>query len=647
MIQGQTDVLTAVNGAQAGMTYAGGPGGSAALVFHDDPYLGGTAGLPAGTTAGQLPNGGTGSRVVYAGFGLEGLSNDYYSSASPNPSAGAINPPNPLPLNEIIPDVIPRNVRAAVLHNIVSYLRSGRVSGTITQTSGTGQGGGLGIDGVTVYLRPTGAAPSTRLAFSALTANGGRFTIAGVEPGTYTLVAVKPGFQRAVSNSGVSFTVEGDVTKTNATLTMTPQQPGNIAGAVHDTAGNLISGSTVTFTSQDNSVTQSVTSQNGSVTGNAAENYFLQTVPVTTYTATASSPLNPATPDHPQGLPEYTAATKPDAPASGSPAGTPDYSQGVTVQPNTTVQPVNFTLTPILATISGTVTSGTATGPAVAGATVTLQDSTGATVGTPVTTAADGTYTLPNIPAAQTPTTYTIVVTAPGFAPSTPLTETVYLGSVLTGQNVSLAPIAPGSILATVSYAPGGVVTGPVAGAIVSFTAPGATTAQTATTGADGTVVIPNVPPAVYSVVGGRPEQCQWAGDDFDGPGPERHSHVRSAGHGSVCRHADCAELLRHGLVGGDQHVCFSRAGECDNHRHRHQHRDRRGHYADYDQDRPGRLVHDRSACAGNVHADGLAGRVRAHGDWADDGAAWRRADGSELHAGGGRAGQHHRHRLR
>ncbi len=484
-VQGQTDVLRAAGGSSVAMTYSG---GGTAMVFHNDPYN------PAGS--GKLPNGGTGSRVVYAGFGLEGLSNDFFSSTQPNPGQGP--PANQLiPFDQLIPQVIPRNPRSAVLHNIVSFLRTGRVSGTITQTAGTGQGGGLGIDGATVYLKPTGAAPPTRAAFSALTANGGRFTIAGVEPGTYTLVAVKPGFQRAVSNSGIVFTVEGDTTATNATLTMTPQQPGNIAGAVHDTAGNLISGSTVTFTSQDHSVTQSTQSLNGSVTGNAAENYFLQTVPVTTYTATASSPLNPATPDHPQGLPEYTAATAPDAPPAGSPAGTPDYSQGVTVQPNTTVQPVNFTLTPIPATISGKVTSGSASGSAVPNATVTLLNSAGTAIST-TTTAADGTYTLSGIPAqpAPTMTTDTIVVTAPGFAASTPLSETVYLGSVLTNQNVTLASIPPGSILVTVTYSTGG----PVAGAIITYKAPATATAQTITAGADGRAFIPNVPPATYTV---------------------------------------------------------------------------------------------------------------------------------------------------
>ena len=460
-IQGQSDVITATTTAITGMTYAGGGG---ALVFHDDPYN--------AANTGQLPNGGTGSRVVYAAFGLEGLSEDYYSSASPNPST---NPAYDL----LIPQVIPRNPRSEILHNIVSYLRTGRVSGTITQTAGTGQGGGLGIDGVTVYLRPTGGAPPARVAFSALTANGGRFTIAGVEPGTYTLVAVKPGFQRAVSNAGVSFTVEGDVTKTGATLTMTPLPPANIAGAVQDPKGNLINGATVTFTSQDNSVTVSKQTLNGSVTGSTTENYFIQSVPVTTYTGTATGPLNN------QNLPEYDAATAPDAPNAA----------GITVQPNTTFQPVNFTLTPILGKITGTVTSAAAGTPVIPGATVTLEDSTGKALGS-VVTAADGTYTLPDIPSMPYPTatTYTVLVTAPGFAPGT-LPETVYLGNVITGQNFALAPIPPGSIQGTVTYAGGG----PVANAIVTYMAPGGAP-QTVTTDATGTYTIANVPPATYTV---------------------------------------------------------------------------------------------------------------------------------------------------
>ena len=476
-VQGQIDIIAPANGATTAISY--GANGPAALIYHDDPYKVKTSANGA-VIPPTLPNGGTGSRVVYGAFGLEGLSNDYFTVQDPDPSSDVNNAPA---FDQRIPPVAARNPRPQIIHNIVSFLRTGNVSGTITQTAGTGQGGGLGIDGVTVYLRPaSGNAPSTRVAFSALTANGGRFTIAGVEPGTYTLVAIKPGFQRAVSNSGIFFSVEGDTTVNGATLTMTPQQPGNIAGTVQDPAGKPISGSTVTFTSQDNSITKTAVTANGSVPGSTTENYFIQGVPVTNYTGTASSPLNPT-----NNQPEYTAAAAPDAPNAA----------GIVVQPNTTTQPVNFTLTPILGTISGTVTNST-TGAPINQASVSITTSAGQSLGA-VQTNPDGTYTLPNVPAAAYPTatTYTVAATATGFATSAPLTETVYLGSVLTGVNFPLAPIPPGSIKATVlSTNPAGA---PVANAVVSYSAPGVP-AQTVTTGADGTVTIPNLPPGTYTV---------------------------------------------------------------------------------------------------------------------------------------------------
>ncbi len=117
----------------------------------------------------------------------------------------------------------------------------------------------------------------------------------------------------------------------------------------------------------------------------------------------------------------------------------------------------------------------------------------------------DGTYTITGIPATPAPagTTYTIVVSAPGFSTSAPLPETVFLGSVLAGQNFSLTPIPPGSILASVTYSTGG----PVAGAIITYKAPGGMV-QTTTTGASGTVVIPGVPPAVYTVTAVGPNNA-------------------------------------------------------------------------------------------------------------------------------------------
>ena len=478
-VQGQIDTIKAVNGANVAASYSN---GQSALVFHDDPLR------TDGSAKPGMPNGGVGSRVVYAAFGLEGMSADYYSSDAPDPNIITVN---------IFPAVIPHNTRQQTLHNIVCYLRTGSVSGVITQTAGTGQGAGQGVSGVTVYLKPvSGVAPPTRTAFSATTAGDGRFTISGVEPGTYTLVAYKAGFTRAVSNAGVAFTVEGDVNVTGATLTVSPLPPGQIAGNVKDTAGNPIAGATATFTSQDKTVVKTAVTRDGSQPNQPAGSYFADNVPVTNYTATADGPLND------QSKPEYVKAPTPDAP----------YDTGVIVQANTTTQPVNFTLKPILATISGrifdTTVGDTAAGGAnAAGATVTLLDSTGKTVLTTLA-AADGTYTLASVPAAATPTTYTITATKTGFGMAgPPVSVTVLLGDVITGKDIGITPLASisGRIYDNTigDTDVGGKSAG---GATVALTdAAGKTVATVsanpvAANAANGTYTFTGVPPGTYTI---------------------------------------------------------------------------------------------------------------------------------------------------
>jgi len=475
---GQPDTLNPTNGAATAMAYAN---NTVAMVFHDDPYN------PAGT--GKLPGGGTGGRTVYAGFGLEALSNDAYSSDGSNPSTAP-------PFNTIIPEVAPRNPRANILHNIVCYLRTGGVSGVITQTAGTGAGAGQGVSGVTVYLvAASGNPPPTRATFSAITDAGGRFSIVGVEPGTYTLAAYKPGYARAVSNAGINFLVEGDATA-NASLTITPVPPGNIEGNVHDTGNKPVIGATVSFLSKDKTIVKSTTTFDGSNPLQPAGNYFLPSVPVTDYSGSATGPNNP------NGNPEYLAASAPDAP----------YATDVNVLANTTTgdgsalggPPVTFTLTPILATISGRIYDNTvgdtaAGGAKVSGATVALTDSTGKpvldTAGNAITAAAgaDGTYTLINIPAAQTATTYTITVNKAGYAPGS-FTQVVYLGDILTGKDVGLTPIQPGSITGTVKDQSGN----PVPGATVTFTSADGTVVKI-TTDPQGNFTLTGVPPGTYS----------------------------------------------------------------------------------------------------------------------------------------------------
>ena len=242
-------------------------------------------------------------------------------------------------------------------------------------------------------------------------------------------MAYKSGFQRTVGNNGTAFTLEGGLVRNNGTLTLTALNPGSIAGNVKDTAGNALIGATVTFTSTDKTTTTSTTTRTGLQAGQPAGSYFVDNVPVATYTSVANGPTND------QGTFEYTTASAPDAP----------FATGVSVLSNTTTQPVNFTLTPILAKISGRVTSST--GAALAGATVNLLDSTGKPVldatGKPITTttAADGTYTFTNVPAASTAlsptptggTPYTITVTDAGYGTGTaPGPITVELGDVIT-----------------------------------------------------------------------------------------------------------------------------------------------------------------------------------------------------------------------
>ncbi len=479
---GQPDTLFPANNATVAMTYSN---GAAAMVYHDDPYN------SMGT--GKLPGGGTGGRTVYAGFGLEALSNDAYSSDGSNPSTAV--PPNP-PLITYIPTVAARNPRANILHNIVGYLRTGSVSGIITQTSGTGAGAGQGVPGVTVYLvSATGQAPPTRVTFSATTSSDGRYSILGIEPGRYTLAAYKAGYAHAASNPGISFLVEGDASA-NASLTITPQPPGNIAGNVHDTANKPVVSATVSFLSKDKTIVKATTTFDGSNPLQPAGNYFLPSVPVTDYSGSATGPNNPD-----QGNPEYLAATAPDAP----------YATDVNVLPSTTTgdgsaqggPPVTFTLTPILATISGRIYDSTvgntdAGGAKVSGATLAVLDSTGTPVldatGNPVvgTAGADGKYTIIGIPASQTATTYTISATKAGYT-SASFAQVVYLGGIYINKDLGLGPIPPGTITGTVKDQAGV----PVSGAKVTFTTADGTVVP-AITDASGNFTVA-APPGTYS----------------------------------------------------------------------------------------------------------------------------------------------------
>jgi len=376
--------------------------------------------------------GGTGSKVVYASFGIEALSTEYYKqtiSFKPNP---------------IIYE--PRNQRQGVLHNIVSYLRTGSIAGTIRSTSGNGVVGS-GVAGVTVYLQSAyGPAIPGRGTFSATTDSAGNYRIDGIEPGNYALAAYRTGFIRTTSNPGVIFTVEGDSLQ-QASLTLVPASPGSISGKVTDTSNNLVAGASVVFTSTDGQIYSITTDANG--------NYTLSSVAPSTYTGTATK----------TGFGSQTQNT-------------------LTVASNAPLV-VNFTLQPGPGAVTGRVVD-TAGNP-ISGAKVFFSSGSPATVAATATTDATGAYTI----AALAAGTYNVTASATGFGSSAPISVVVVGATTTTVPDITLGAVANGTL--------GGLVTGtssttPVAGVTLTIVntgtgltvSPSPTTTGTATAASDG-----------------------------------------------------------------------------------------------------------------------------------------------------------------
>ncbi len=376
--------------------------------------------------------GGTGSKVVYATFGLEGLGTEFYKVTS-------VFKPNPVIYN-------PRNQRQSIIHNIVDYLRTGSIVGTIRSTSGNGVVGS-GVSGVTVYLVSASGNPIPgRGTFSATTDSAGNYRIDGIEPGNYTLAAYRTGFIRATSNPGVVFTVEGDAVQ-QASLTLVPAAPGSIAGKVTDTGGNIVSGASVTFTSTDGQIYSTTTDSNG--------NYTLSSVAPSTYSGTATK------------------------------TGFGSQTQTNLVVASNAALVVNFKLQPGPGAVTGRVVD--TSGNPIPGASVFFSSGTPAVVAATATTDSTGTYNI----AALAAGTYNVTASATGFGSSAPISVVVVGATTTTVPDIMLGALANGTL--------GGLVTGtgssaPLAGVTLTITntgtgqaiTPAPVTAGTSTPASDG-----------------------------------------------------------------------------------------------------------------------------------------------------------------
>ena len=410
---GRIDTITALNNATTDIT------------------TGGNAGLIYNTNFTSAVNQGFGSRVIFASFGLEGVGIEYYKVTFP----GGANV------------YVPRNQRPNLLHNIVSFLRTGAFTGRITQASGQG------VANATVYLIPQGGTiPGPRQTFSATTSFDGSYRINGVETGSYSVAAYKSGF--TTSRTNVRLDVEGDNT-TNVSLVIAPTPPGRIQGTVTDTNKNPIPGAAITFVSSDKQTTLTAVS---GPTGT----YTIDNVPAGSYTGLASK------------KPQFADA----APVQAD-------TNGLITVPSGGTAPADFVLTPQPATLTGVVfadTNGDGTQDngetGIGGASVSLVPTTaGATAPAAVISNADGSYTIINIG----PGTYTLTVSKSGFVTNASQTLTIAAGDTQT-RNV---PLTVGQ--ATSNGTLGGLVqttfgNQPLGGATVTIKDSTGTVVQTLTT---------------------------------------------------------------------------------------------------------------------------------------------------------------------
>ena len=413
------------------------------------------------------------------------------------------------------------------------------------------------IAGVTLTLvNAAGATVATTT-----TAADGTYQFPGLPAGTYTVTEAQPA--QYLDGPDVVGNFGGTVTPPD-TLAAIPIPAGGAAVNYdfRELVPGSVSGVVYTDTNRDGTqgpgepgipgVTVQLVDSTGAVVGTttttAAGGYQFPNVPPGTYTVRETQPAGYA--DTPTG---------PDA----------TNTRPVTVTP-TTPGVANFG--EILGTLSGRVVVDTATpNTPIAGVTLTLVNAAGATVAT-TTTAADGTYQFPGLPAG----TYTVTEAQPAQYLDGPDVVGNFGGTVTPPDTLAAIPIPAGE--AAVNYdfrelVPQ-VVTGTVyldrgqdggrspgdpgiAGVTVQLRDPAGNVVGTTTTGPDGTFTFPNVPPGTYTV-----REIQPAGYGDSPAGPERTNDRPVTVTPTTPGVANFADAL--GAVSGTVYLDANRNGQLD-----------------------------------------------------------------------------------
>jgi protocatechuate 3,4-dioxygenase beta subunit len=335
------------------------------------------------------------------------------------------------------PGYIPTTLSAAVVGNSVAdesatlQILTGSVTGAVADMNGNPLGG------VMVSFQENGQAPIT-----ATTDQNGNYSIAALDPGTYTAYFSLGGFNALVSG-GVTV-IGGQATTLSEDLSVSA---GEVSGNVTDGNGNALSGVSVTITSGLQFSTSVTTDANG--------NYVCANLVPGSYTAIYQ-------------LAAYNQA-----------------SQTVTITSGGTLVE-NETLSLIVGTANGTVTD--ALGHPLSGVSVAYLTSSQSVAGT-ATTDANGNYSIPNL----VPGTYTATFQDAGYTSATAAGVSI-AGNASASTNATLTLIV-GTASGAVTDKNGNVLSGVTVSVVNSLQV----IVASATTDGNGDFALAGIVPGSYS----------------------------------------------------------------------------------------------------------------------------------------------------
>lgn len=364
-------------------------------------------------------------KVVFSPFGWETINPEFYI----------------IPLPKI---VVLKNRRVELMHNVLDYLRTGRLVGQLRIRNGTG-GPAQPLAGAVIRASrpdPVSGQITAATTFTAITQSDGTYRIEGLDAdGLYNLEAAKPGFLTEHKSANV---FHGGYQATTDLL-ITQAQPGNIKGTITAFGTNLPVPRAIVQAVDTTNPASVFTSQPSDAQGN----YIIQNLPGNaTYTVTVTNIAE-------LGF-----------------SGSIPPSRTVTVAPSTTVDKVDFQLTQPPGFVTGHVyVNGASVATGIPGATITVVGANGI-----ATTDANGLYG----PASLTPGSYQLIATAPGYSASAPKAITITPGQTVT-VDFSLVALPPGSVSGLVTTSPPNII--PVPGATITVTTSAGQTFTTTTTG--------------------------------------------------------------------------------------------------------------------------------------------------------------------